>query len=174
MVTDEKMEVAFTTLAHKHGLSNKSASAIVDGINEHMIGAFNTNNESTKADQIAAKALLAKKWGKDADTNWKLAERAFKTFVPDEVNQKMFGKLGDNPVVAEMFLAIAKGMSEDKLIGGEGVGVGVDALKEIKKIKLDPKHAFNVANDPGHDEAVAAMQSLYKQGYPDKAPEKIA
>lgn len=171
MVADEKIEGVFRDIAHKNGLSNATASAIVAGINKHMIDSYKSNNESIQADQIATKASLDKIWGKDAEANMELASRAFKTFVPDKAKQEMFGKLGDNPVLIEAFLAIGKAMSEDKLAGGDGVGVGVDAQKAIEKIKLDPKHPFNIANDPGHDAAVKEMQTLYMQAYPGKKPD---
>lgn len=171
MVADEKMEGVFRDIAHKHGLNQTAASAIVAGINQYMIDGFNTNNKATEDNQKASVELLKKTWGKDYDANFKLAETAFKSFAPDAATQEMFGELGNNPAVIQVFTKIGKAMSEDKLKGGDGGGVGEDALKKIKEIKLDPKHPFNKANDPKHDEAVAEMQVLYKAAYPDKVPD---
>ena len=173
MVADEKMEGVFRDIAHKHGLNNAAASAIVSGINKYMIDGFNTNNKATEDNQKASVELLKKTWGKDYDANFKLAETAFKSFAPDAATQEMFGELGNNPAVIQVFTKIGKAMSEDKLKGGDGGGVGEDNIKKIREIKLDPKHPFNVANDPKHDEAVAEMQVLYKAAYPDKVPDGL-
>ena len=173
MVADEKMEGVFRDIAHKHGLNNAAASAIVSGINKYMIDGFNTNNKATEDNQKASVELLKKTWGKDYDANFKLAETAFKSFAPDAATQEMFGELGNNPAVIQVFTKIGKAMSEDKLKGGDGGGVGEDTIKKIREIKLDPKHPFNVANDPKHDEAVAEMQVLYKAAYPDKVPDGL-
>lgn len=170
MVADEKMEGVFRDIAHKHGLNQTAASAIVAGINNYMIEGFNTNNKAIEANQTESVKLLKTIWGKDYDANFKLAETAFKSFSPDAETQEMFGELGNNPAVIRTFQKIGQAMSEDKLKGGDGGGVGVDAQKKIKEIKLDPKHPFNITNHPKHEEAVAEMQTLYKQAYPDKAP----
>ena len=170
MVADEKMEGVFRDIAHKNGLNQKAASEIVAGINNYMIEGFNTNNKSIEENQKESVKLLKTIWGKDYDANFKLAESAFKSFAPDAETQEMFGELGNNPAVIRTFQKIGQAMSEDKLKGGDGGGVGVDAQKKIKEIKLDMKHPFNMANHPKHEEAVAEMQILYKQGYPDKAP----
>ena len=170
MVADEKMEGVFRDIAHKNGLNQKAASAIVAGINNYMIEGFNTNNKAIESNQEESVKLLKTVWGKDYDANFKLAENAFKSFAPDEATQNMFGELGNNPAIIRTFQKIGQAMSEDKLKGGDGGGVGVDAQKKIKEIKLDRKHPFNVANDPKHEEAVAEMQILYKQAYPDTVP----
>ncbi|MBE9571440.1 MAG: hypothetical protein IMF11_12485 [Proteobacteria bacterium] len=172
MVPDEKMEGVFRDIAHRNGLNQTAASEIVTGINNYMIEGFNTNNKAIEEDQKAAKALLEKKWGNKSAENWKKAERAFKIYVPDPVKQEAFGEFGNIPILIEAFLAVAEGMSEDTLKGGGGGGVGEEALKKIREIKLDPKHPFNIANDPKHDEAVAEVSRLYKQGYPDGIPKK--
>lgn len=170
MVADEKMEGVFRDIAHKHGLNQTAASAIVSGINNYMIEGFNTNSKSIEENQKESVKLLKTIWGKDYDANFKLAETAFKSFAPDAETQEMFGELGNNPAVIRTFQKIGQAMSEDKLKGGDGGGVGVDAQKKIKEIKLDTKHPFNVINHPKHEEAVAEMQVLYKQAYPDKVP----
>jgi len=171
MVADEKMEGVFRDIAYKNGLNNKAASAIVAGINNYMIDGYNTNKKAIEDNQKASVEILKKVWGKDYDANFKLAENAFKAFAPDEETQAMFGELGNNPAIIKTFVKIGQAMSEDKLKGIAGGGVGVDAIKKIREIKLDPKHPFNKANDAKHDEAVAEMQILYKAAYPDKAPE---
>ncbi len=168
MEFDEKLDAGFREFAHKNGLSQKKAAAISDWYNGNMIEAYGANTKAIKANQEESVALLKKTWGKDADANFALAEKAFKTFVPDETKQAMFGKLGDSPALIEAFLSIGKAMSEDKLVAGNE-NINVDAKKEIEKIKLDPNHAFNKANDPGHDAAVEAMTALYKQAYPKLA-----
>ena len=166
MEFDEKMDTAFREFAHKSGYSQKQAAGASDWYNKTMIDAHNANNKAITENQAEAMTSLKKIWGKDTPANMELAEKAFKTYVPDEAKQKMFGKFGDEPILIEAFLAVGKGMSEDSNVGSGGA-VGVDAKAEIEKIKLDPKHAFNIANDAAHDKAVKDMHDLYLKAYPD-------
>lgn len=171
MVADEKMEGVFRDIAHTHGLNQAQASAIVGGINNYMIEGFNANNKAIEDNQAASVALLKKVWGKDTDANFALAERAFKTYVPDPVKQEAFGELGDSPALLEAFLAIGKAMSEDNLKGGGGLGAGVDATKKLAEIMNKKDHPYFNAKAPGHKEAVAEVQALNDIIHPEPAKE---
>lgn len=155
----------FRAHAHKHGLTQEQAQAMVD---------FYTQRIDAVRGQIAPAyeqtvEQLRKEWGGAYDRNVALAQRALREMEGgDELIQTLDATgLGNHPALVKFFAKLGAEMAEDGLIDTKSAGINTpaDARAKIASIRNDRDHPFNKPGVPGHDEAKEEMRRLYDEAY---------
>lgn len=114
-------------IAHKTGLSDKTAKAIFDEYNKLAIEEFKKQaanyeaaekeavEQANKKNEEAHKALRVK-WGDEYDKNCELAVRCIKHFGGEKFGEKIIAKgLENDPDVIEFMVAVASAFKDDTL-----------------------------------------------------------
>jgi hypothetical protein len=153
----------FTQFAHDIGLSNWQAQQLIDHVGTRL--ASEVKGPGTLDDK-AARAVLQKAWGGATERNIALAQRAVQYLGGDELRQALKETGGaTHPRILIAFAKMGATLAEDNTIAGDGP-VGQQAAKdELSAIMDNPKHAYWIARDPGHKDAVARVRALNEQIY---------
>ena len=165
MQYDEVLEKEFVKAAHKIGLSNKQANALIAWQNEMGTKDMEKYGQGMKS----AEETLKKEWGNNYDTKVSVAQRIVKEYA-DEQTVKFLEKsgLGNNPAFIKFMYEIGNFLVEDgepPKGGGDDSANTVEAAKKKRDALLgDPvfsKRYFN-QREPGHKEAVEEIFELNK------------
>lgn len=160
----------FKAMAHKHGLTQKQASAMYQDYIGGISQGLTDNDAKVKADTDKAGAALSQEWGTEYDTKISKVKGIIEKFGGSDAvahfNESGYGR---DPVVLKTLEKISKNFSEDAFIKGDNV-VPTDVLnaqKQIKEIHEDKTHAFWVKGK-GHDEAIVEMRRLQEIATPNE------
>lgn len=169
---DEDQVGQFKEFAHKLGLSQRQASALV----KYQLDMTGQGLEQVRAGHEAtleaAQQDLAKDWGNDFDANLELAQKAANVLDPEIVEDPV---LANNPKLLKALAKVGQMMGEGRLKAGRDIMrpvVDVDAEIRAITIDEDPSNpwtaAYKSGSHPDHLKAVNYVQSLFKRKYPEE------
>jgi hypothetical protein len=162
---DEGAVKSFAEVAHKTGLNEKQAQAILDFYKANSEQSFRQSQIDTETAQANAEQQLRKEWGGNFDANLKRAGAIAKANMNAEIldmQLKDGTRLGDHPDFIKGFANIANLLSEDKFVGtaAENDASVRDYDAEIKAITGDLKGPFWNSGHPEHDKVVQQVLTL--------------
>jgi hypothetical protein len=155
---DPKSMSRFYDVAHKNGLSDRQAQAVLDLYVELQDGARDSIGGSAKE----AMTTLEREWGGAVQHNLGLAQRAVAELGGRELMELLDTTgLGNHPALIRVFHRVGKVLSEDDPVFAMAAGGGADEAKtKLASIMNDPKHAYWNGEAPGHKDAVAEVRRL--------------
>jgi len=161
---DENAIQSFAEVAHKTGLNEKQAQAILDYYKSNVEQSTQQSRIDTETAQAQSEQDLRKEWGKSYEENIKKAGSLAKANLGAEtldLQLKDGTRLGDHPLIIKGFANIASILSEDKFVGTSDSNQSVkDYDAEIKAITGDLKGPFWNSGHPDHDKAVQQVLTL--------------
>lgn len=171
IATDKKMDAefikSFKETAHKQGILPKQANAILAMMAERTENKTKQTIESHENEIKAGIDGLKKEWGQGFDKQINLAKMAVKeSGGPEFAAWLEKTGLGNDPTFIKVMAKVGSFIGEDKLRGAASGAVGstpAEAKAKINTIMGDLKHPYFDAAHPGHAQAVAEMETLYKQ-----------
>lgn len=172
---DEKLLSTYRSEAYKLGLTQEQAKGLAEWWAGQAQGMGEAGSEDIKADLAKWDQELDQTWGWQKDRNIELASRALKTAIGNdaELGAKVVELLdstgiGNHPEMLKLFHKIAMMQGEDKFIEGPSAPTQDDrttAQEQINEMRGNPEHPYNNKKHPGHRDAVARMEQLYKVLY---------
>ena len=172
----EEFETQFKQKAHEAGLTPKQAKDLwswyVTEVGEAQVTEAQQEAEKNRKE---AEAALRREWGNAYSDRLADARRAAKEFGCEDAIAKLEKSgLADDPDVLKL-LANAGGTLREDRIGGSAKPAGrtpEQAQEQIRALKADKSFmdAYLNKSNPGHDDAVAKMQDLFKDAYPEQQP----
>lgn len=162
---DEGAIKSFAEVAHKTGLNERQAQAILDFYKANSEQSLQQSKIDTETAQANAEQQLRKEWGGNFDANIKRAGAIAKQNMNPEIldmQLKDGTRLGDHPDFIKGFANIANLLSEDKFVGtGQDNDATIrDYDAEIKAITGDLKGPFWNSGHPDHDKLVQQVLTL--------------
>jgi hypothetical protein len=162
---DEGAIKSFAEVAHKTGLNERQAQAILDFYKANSEQSLQQSKIDTETAQANAEQQLRKEWGGNFDANIKRAGAIAKQNMNPEIldmQLKDGTRLGDHPDFIKGFANIANLLSEDKFVGtGQDNDATIrDYDAEIKAITEDLKGPFWNSGHPDHDKLVQQVLTL--------------
>lgn len=157
--------------AYGAGLSQNQFKALADvelEINKKMAAAISAHKENSRE-------FLKKEWGNTYEQNKAACNGVMNKFAekyPDAVKDLWEGPAGNNPVVLLMAAELGRIYQEQGTIaissGVNGSSTSPEQAKEhISEIMSNKQHPYHDARSPGHAEAVAKVQKLYLDAFPN-------
>jgi hypothetical protein len=174
---DPKFVDGFKDQAYKSGILPKQAQALADWFSQANGEAETSVLEDFKKDQVNRTNDLRKEWG-SAFEQKALAAQSVVTEIADEDMVKYLNDSGlaSEPRLIKLLAGIHdKYMKESTEVGGrsnkEPVMTPKDAQGEINKVMSQVgTHPYFLKDHPGHKDALAEMQHLFKMVNPSKSP----
>ena len=156
---------SFADIAHKTGLNNKQAQAILEYYKNNVEAETQQSKINTETFQAQSEQLLRKEWGSNFDANIKKAGALAKANMSGELLDMSLQdgtRLGDHPEIIKGFANIANLLSEDKLISteSENVNTAQDYQAEINSIVNDRTGPYWNRSHPDHDRVVQQVLTL--------------
>lgn len=159
----------FQELAHKLGLNQQQAAALVD---YEMSLMPNPEQQQEQAQEVyeSSVSTLEKVWGEDFDNRLEGANAVWDQFEGQhpEAMAELRQVAGNNPALAVMMSELAKSYNETgALVGEHKISFGVspqEAQNKISEKRGDRgfMEAYNDGRHPGHANAVEDLARLYK------------
>ena len=103
---DSQVYDQFKQQAVEMGLSKDQFNSALSIYEDQISGLLDSQIQSPER----AQSELQSRWGKDFDSNMKLAQKAFKEFVPADYD---VNKIGNNPDVIELLSYVGRQLNED-------------------------------------------------------------
>ena len=152
-------------MAHKTGLNEKQAQAILDFYKQNSENTVQQLKVDTETAQAQAEQQLRQEWGKQYEANINKAASVAKANMSGDVldmQLKDGTRLGDHPDVIKGFAKIAGLLSEDKVVTTESetVDQGRDLESEISKIVNDRSGPYWNKGHPDHDKLVQQVYTM--------------
>ena len=172
---DEGVMDDFKEFAHTNNLTQNQADNLLDLFSE--IQQDEAQREQQEMDDLKVETTmgLQKEWGKNYDGNLDYARRAYAQFGTPELTEIMDGSgFGNHPEVIKAFSRVGQLLGEEALAVGTGLGRNQmspqSAQEEIQALYSDKEFskAYRDNRDPGHKTAMAKMDRLFKQAYPNQ------
>jgi hypothetical protein len=162
---DENAVKSFAEVAHKTGLNERQAQAILDFYKQNSEQSLNQSRVDTETAQAQAEQQLRQEWGKQFDENISKAAAVAKANMSGDVldmQLKDGTRLGDHPEVIKGFAKIAGLLSEDKVVTteSESVDQGRDLESEISKIVNDRTGPYWNKTHPEHSKMVQQVYTM--------------
>lgn len=162
---DENAVKSFAEVAHKTGLNERQAQAILDFYKQNSEQSLNQSRVDTETAQAQAEQQLRQEWGKQFDENISKAAAVAKANMSGDVldmQLKDGTRLGDHPEVIKGFAKIAGLLSEDKVVTteSESVDQGRDLESEISKIVNDRSGPYWNKTHPEHSKMVQQVYTM--------------
>lgn len=162
---DENAIKSFAEVAHKTGLNERQAQAILDFYKQNSEQSLNQSRVDTETAQAQAEQQLRQEWGKQFDENISKAAAVAKANMSGDVldmQLKDGTRLGDHPDVIKGFAKIAGLLSEDKVVTteSESVDQGRDLESEISKIVNDRTGPYWNKTHPEHSKMVQQVYTM--------------
>lgn len=156
----------FKELAFEAGLSKEQASKLVD-MRMRTLKSF---TEEHLKNREAAEGALRKSWGSDYDNRLAAAKQVIKIYgekYGDHVTQLVNSPAGNNPALLNMLSELGEMYKEKKHEGMSGSHFGMTpdmAAAKIHEKRSDVGFlkAYNDDRHPGHKQAIAEMERLYR------------
>jgi hypothetical protein len=165
---DATADAEFRSVAHSLGMNTKQADGIRQYLANHVVQGEQMMNQSVEQ-QLNE---LRTEWGLAYDSK---AERAEATAAHMAKTVDGFGEWlqaghGRDPMVIKLMATIADmgGEAGPILSDPAGAMTPYDAKMQIKEIRDNPNHPFNIETDPAHNDAIKKVQELYHYAYPDR------
>jgi hypothetical protein len=124
---DEEAAKLLTGLCHKVGISQGQYEELYRYYHEFQAKQWNAYQEQQQAGVDNAIKELKTKWGEESyDANLEVAKRAIKAFASDEQVELLNSaeingvKLGDHPMIVELFHRVGQKLSSDDIVKGGG------------------------------------------------------
>lgn len=162
---DENAIKSFAEVAHKTGLNEKQAQAILDFYKQNSENSVQQLKIDTETAQAQAEQQLRQEWGKQYESNITKAASVAKANMSGDVldmQLKDGTRLGDHPEVIKGFAKIAGLLSEDKMATPESetVDQGRDLETEISKIVNDRSGPYWNKTHPDHSKMVQQVYTM--------------
>ena len=162
---DEQAIKSFAEVAHKTGLNEKQAQAILDFYKQNSENSVQQLKIDTETAQAQAEQQLRQEWGKQYESNITKAASVAKANMSGDVldmQLKDGTRLGDHPDVIKGFAKIAGLLSEDKMATPESetVDQGRDLETEISKIVNDRSGPYWNKTHPDHSKMVQQVYTM--------------
>ena len=162
---DENAIKSFAEVAHKTGLNEKQAQAILDFYKQNSENSAQQLKIDTETAQAQAEQQLRQEWGKQFDENINKAAAVAKANMSNDVldmQLKDGTRLGDHPDIIKGFAKIAGLLSEDKVVTteSESVDQGRDLESEISKIVNDRTGPYWNKTHPDHSKLVQQVYTM--------------
>jgi len=162
---DEQAIKSFAEVAHKTGLNEKQAQAILDFYKQNSENSVQQLKIDTETAQAQAEQQLRQEWGKQYESNITKAASVAKANMSGDVldmQLKDGTRLGDHPEVIKGFAKIAGLLSEDKMATPESetVDQGRDLETEISKIVNDRSGPYWNKTHPDHSKMVQQVYTM--------------
>jgi len=160
----------FREVAHAQGLNAKQAAAVAEYFASGIATGLKAQEEAAVAQTEALKQELAKEWGPVDGPRWKRAvAQADYGMTLVGLTQEALAQMPESRS-PHFIKAMAKVAAMSKEAPSAGVSDGGQVSDEgfreqIRAIRENPKHPYNIENHPDHDRAIAQMKSLYGQMY---------
>lgn len=166
-VIDNLKKVAFES-----DIQPKAFQKIMDVYAESIKGLTMKQQSYNKQLQDTDIAGLKTEWGAKYDSNIAKAKQALAKFGDDNLRKILDTTgLGSNSAIIKAFAKMGENLVEDGISGegssGEGLYTPKEALSKAQAIQADLGSPFNNAQHPNHKAAVAEVQGLYKQAFPE-------
>lgn len=179
---EQAFQKAMLPVLHQAGLSQRQVDAIVPAWNAMQDANAKASGEAFAANAKKAEDALRSEWGAAYDENKGLAQQALAHYGSPELLAELEatgpdGKknpLGDSPQLMRLFAKLGAGLKEDGLLGkGGDSGAGgalspAEARQQISAKQGDAEFmkSYMTKSHPGHANAVAEMERLYKFANP--------
>lgn len=162
---DDNAIKSFAEVAHKTGLNEKQAQAILDFYKQNSENSVQQLKIDTETAQAQAEQQLRQEWGKQFDENINKAAAVAKANMSANVLDMQLKdgiRLGDHPDVIKGFAKIAGLLSEDKVVTteSESVDQGRDLESEISKIVNDRTGPYWNKTHPDHSKFVQQVYTM--------------
>lgn len=181
LAIDDALKGEFLKTAHANGLSTRQAAKLYEWYNAQAAARWKADSDAAQRGQADGLAALKTEFGQAFDAKIDLAHKALAHYSEKALGPKAGAfiqyleqtRLGDNPEMVKVFAAMGAALQEDGLIGKGGPGTGIrtptEAQQEISALNRDQVFMkdYRDKRAPGHTDAVARMEGLYKQAYPD-------
>lgn len=164
---NEKLQTSFLEAAHKIGLNNTQANALVSWNNEQLQSIYSIKDEQAKD----AVSQLKHDWGNAFKERLAVTERVLTQFGEGEVSA---AAVRDNPALIKLVYNMGKDLIEGQVSGDSGLGSMTmspkEALDKINKLHRDSEFmkAYHEQKNPGHQGAMEEMTDLHKMAYPEE------
>ena len=162
-VSQKQLDALYTTMRGLGEQQEKAAKAKEDAAIAESMGALKTEfgaaYETKVADAIKVLDILAKETGTDS--------AQLKADLEKD-------NLGNRPALIKLLAGVAKRYQEDGLMGRasgtENLNSPTEARQNIAALQQDANFmkVYRDRNNVGHKDAVAKMEALYKQAYPEE------
>ena len=124
--------------------------------------------DSKTAEDVALE--LRERWGGAYDKNLGLAQMVLKNFGGEEALKALESRnVGNDPAVIGMFAQIGAAMVSGGLIDGTPVNVASTEEAKTRAQEIMRSEVYLNQRGPEHDAAVAEVQRLMQQAYPNAA-----
>jgi len=160
---------------HQIGLTQEQATNMLDLYSNVQEEQDEAQNKATADFAVESQIELKRDWKQNYDAKLDQAQRAFAQFSTPQFNEIMDETgLGNHPEVIKAFAKIGAMLGEDKLIVGTGLGrtqlSSYDAQEQIQANYRDTEFskAYRDNRSPGHKDAMAKMDTLFKAAYPGR------
>ena len=163
----------FRIWAHEAGLSQRQMAGLVGKFNDKMSGLVQSSGEESDLATEQGLHELQREWGQAYDQNVGIAIGAAQKFGLDQETiagiERGLGEAGAAKLLHKIGMAVGEGKAPT---GQEAGGHGLkqtpgEAKQKISELHMDAKFMQQYRDDgPGHKEANALMESLFKTAYP--------
>lgn len=164
---------AFANLEDFSGLEEMKAAFLKAGLRpgqaKLLTEAYKGVAPSDGPDPQETLDKLRADWGKDFDQNIGLAIHTARAFGGDELMESLQRtKKGNDPVLIKTFASLGKALVSEGLIDGKPVGMETRTALLERANAIMESQAYLDRHDPGHERALAEVNRLYEQAYPEK------
>lgn len=152
-IHDDNAFTKFQGVAHELRLAPWQAKGVYDAMHKVSNDAIKGFRDAGATANRELDAKLREKWGPNFDQKKELATRAFSFFKVDGISGAMMDQVMGAPQMVELFEKIGTAMGEDKLITGDGSGMGskTPATARAERLRLEgDANWMKVFNDPRH------------------------
>lgn len=163
--------------AHRLGITDQQFAGLIRADANFQHGAVAQMAEANAASALESQTKLKGEWGKAYEQNIALAQRAITQFGSDDLKSMMDETgLGNDPRVIKAFHNIGRALADDEVLGGGGGQIydktPEQALAARNELLADKDFytKYRTSHLPGHAEAVAKMNDLAAQAWPEKEP----
>ncbi len=171
---DEALTNEFREVAHKLNLTKAQAKDLYNWYQEREFGTLANFDSQTQEIQQKADAALRKQLGAAYDEHVQAAQTVVTEFGDkDFVEFMQETGLGNDPRYIKMMGELGKKMMEAEVIGNNGnkqFTITPDQAKmKISELQADAEFykRYSDSTHPGHSDAVAEMNRLFKLANPD-------
>lgn len=174
---EPKFVDGFKEQAYKAGILPKQAQALADWFSQANGEAEESVLQDFKKDQINRTQELKKEWGSAFEQKAMAAQQVVTELADDDLVKYLNDSgLASEPRLIKLMASIHdKYMKEATEVGGrsnkEPVMTPKEAQGEINKVMSQVgSHPYFIKDHPGHKDALAEMQHLFKMANPSKSP----
>lgn len=163
---DDTRVKAFAAKAHSMGITQEQFAELLNYDTELKLQGMQQSEQAKTITQTENMGKLQTKWGAAFHQQLAKAQRGA-SLAPGGIKFFEDKGLADDPEILEFLADIGGKISEDHIRGTAQTLVPSDALSKIKEIQGNKQHPYNIKDHPAHKNAVAEMERLFAQAYPE-------